>query len=549
MSDTPEAHLQGLGISLNTTSDDTQTRPELDTSPVWTEGVPTSPPEREWPPPEGHIYCERCFRDDCARYFRIRDVVSDVIDLLGGDRALSDLQEMARGAKEAEEQYKNSLPASAWLSGGAYADDNKGSKTRSKRKRKPPPQGQQQEGESANSRYLRLSLIRLPSDIKLLFLLRRYLLRARSRLKAGPSRRQGQEKESVQVAGEFLNSLRREVGLSAHQAESLEKGYNETILGLVDDWPANEALEQSGRNFRSREWWKFDETLLEAHRQLSSTSASPMSSSPQSQPLMMPPFDFDATLATKAMNVAVNGFFSNEEQKKKKGKQRASVEELTRFRRTAGFDKPTAGVLRKIGEEIATSASAFNKNQKDPQTPANNEPPRKRQRSSSSSRPSSSPTPSGDSACLPCLYCSESEAVLQRKARNQHTLEGSLEEARYPNKPWVKPLMWLYGLDEVRAAHVTAMDFFRMMDERGAIRATVAGLTILVDGTGDKRRIVLEKMKSELDELLEWEPQEVLRGEGRAGLDSGRREFQPVLGLGLLENWKSGKLLGSSTLE
>ncbi|KAK4218322.1 hypothetical protein QBC37DRAFT_466330 [Rhypophila decipiens] len=53
-------------------------------------GDPIGDQERDWPPYQGTIYCEPCFRHDCLRAIRLRRDTLLILNLLGGDEALLD---------------------------------------------------------------------------------------------------------------------------------------------------------------------------------------------------------------------------------------------------------------------------------------------------------------------------------------------------------------------------------------------------------------------------------------------------------------------------
>ncbi|KAK4167040.1 hypothetical protein QBC43DRAFT_256922 [Cladorrhinum sp. PSN259] len=57
-------------------------------------------PDRVWPPQKGSVYCETCFRDDCIRWISIRDNITMLMHLLGGDHAVHDIEKAGAEAKK-----------------------------------------------------------------------------------------------------------------------------------------------------------------------------------------------------------------------------------------------------------------------------------------------------------------------------------------------------------------------------------------------------------------------------------------------------------------
>ncbi|KAG7284773.1 hypothetical protein NEMBOFW57_009385 [Staphylotrichum longicolle] len=100
-SDTPEA--AGTPFPSPTSPPlDVQQPPEADPA-IWNLGTNPSPVHaiRTTPVCPGTVYCEACFRDEMARWTRIRDRVVRVLHLLGGDEALRELRVLGWEAEEA----------------------------------------------------------------------------------------------------------------------------------------------------------------------------------------------------------------------------------------------------------------------------------------------------------------------------------------------------------------------------------------------------------------------------------------------------------------
>ncbi|KAK4183361.1 hypothetical protein QBC35DRAFT_351267, partial [Podospora australis] len=93
---------------------------------------------------------------------------------------------------------------------------------------------------------------------------------------------------------------------------------------------------------------------------------------------------------------------------------------------------------------------------------------------------------------LPCVYCAESGSANRRLSAR--------EKADTAGKPWVKALMWTYGMDETTASGLVMEDFLYLVKSRRGLSGSpewgVPGMKFVVDATRGKTRIVLVDMKS-----------------------------------------------------
>jgi hypothetical protein len=122
----------------------------------------------------------------------------------------------------------------------------------------------------------------------------------------------------------------------------------------------------------------------------------------------------------------------------------------------------------------------------------------------------------GDGQVLPCSYCGEFWAMGDEK-------------------PWVRPLVEVFGFEEEEAKWTNAWDFIELVQGRGAeLVDPISGLEILVDGTGGDTRVVLAEMASVFDDMIE--------GHEKWGPESPR---QPV---GFREDWERGVFAGRRTV-
>ncbi|KAK3312925.1 hypothetical protein B0H66DRAFT_631812 [Apodospora peruviana] len=96
---------------------------------------------------------------------------------------------------------------------------------------------------------------------------------------------------------------------------------------------------------------------------------------------------------------------------------------------------------------------------------------------------------------LPCTYCAESEAFNRMEARRPYTRSQRLD------KPWVKPLIWAFGMDSETVASMRADDFAGLLIERGAQETENSEHRCLVYVCQGDTRVVLVGMGSVFDEL------------------------------------------------
>ncbi|KAL2017974.1 hypothetical protein VTK56DRAFT_1506 [Thermocarpiscus australiensis] len=554
----------------------------------------TRPPRRDWPPRQGSVYCETCFRDDCARWIRIRDGVLRALRLLGGDSALQAIRRLAERAVEAESEM-------------VYRHMMRGRPDRPKTRlgSPPPPErstssGSEDEDSDADDRSGKASVkkfVILPDaetraalrlfngnsdDVVGLVLLQIF---AETRM---PILSQIDRNEVSRI----LETLPQEMGLSGKELDTLEA----QCRGLLE---SSRSPTQLGVD-----WWEFDETLQNAHRKLSKQR--------QGRHL---PSAFATLLAKKAHVVAVAAAATAAQRDHledntvpgQAGTQ-DEAEELAQLEQELGLGMPSSAFLKSIGDKIAEARwaveSKVNEAEGDTASPQTTPTWRKRSHDDASVNAEDEPTSealnahaikrrrtahpnqnvrNGENArdpdqqsidprtlslsratgtatgtsrtaaiSLPCQYCAESDAVHRSRAtqrahypRNRNRNRGTAIATGTgtgtgvtDTNPWVKPLMWAFHFDVDAATRVLAEDFLHLVaTSRGAASVEVADGTIrfLVDTTGGETRIVLVEMRSVFDEAL-WA--------AAASRRRRRRRVRFRMPIGVWEKWKDGELQG-----
>ncbi|GAB1318188.1 hypothetical protein MFIFM68171_08398 [Madurella fahalii] len=534
---------------------------------------------RDSPARPGSVYCETCFRDDCARWIRIRDGVMLVLRLLGGDAALRELLHLAERAEESE----------ASLTYRQLMEGNSGSSGKSLRSPPPPefqPSSSEDETES-NRKGPKGSLKKLmllpdadtgrgrplfhdnPSDVIGLVLLR---ILAERRL-VGP----GQIEAKAEV-NKIIDAIRQDIGLSTRQFHALVVKCKDLLTSFRDTAEVEVSKKSGSATGKGRFdpdewWWEFDQALQDAHRQHSAGGEAGSA--------------FATMLAKKAQEAAIGAL--------SRAAAASEVKQIMRLEKALGADVPSSQFLKEIGDELARArwtaqnrtSQASNPDSSTPQptkgtkraqdstnidadAKATNKPPPAKRR-----KPQPTTTPQLPSAAqhidprilslppgttpLPCLYCAESDASNRAAARRP------FPRARDEAKPWVAALVWTFGLEAGAARRTMAEDFFHLVESRGAAPAAATaaarggpgGLRFLVDTTGGATRVVLVEMRGVFDAIC-WGPGAAVLdgeegdGEGEGGWEPRRategRKVKFERPVAVWEKWDGGRLEGYTFL-
>ncbi|KAK0712551.1 hypothetical protein B0T26DRAFT_803602 [Lasiosphaeria miniovina] len=646
--------------------DTTATNPEPPAPRPRGRRLETSPERPRWPPHPGHIYCERCFRDDCARWLRIQHSALDAVETLGGDGVLRDLRAMGRQLEQMwrdtvtfaasrshdvvdiEEELRRALkdfeyetavksvPVAASAAAERGVKRKKGEEAR--QQQRPAPSLAAATAAEAAGERARMNPVpvqrspadvfrNLPADVKG-FLLLRYL--AAARREENIWGRNAARRAAAATVKKSIDALQRHIGVSTPELKRLEVHFG-SLLGEA----RARSYSAHDRQLRGHSWWSFDDTLVVAHRQLEAamsglpglssparssparSSSTPCSTRVEARSSMsarsgspFPPASlasaFDNTLASKARSVMIGALNKSAAvareaaerlgrniwgvDKNGAGPRSAGVnsrsmfnydrthDELDGLRRTAMADKSGSAVLLlRIGEAIAhvrarrheprgeaeflgsdtVSVPAIYEEywSGDVDAEAGREgappspPARKRRRSERSTAATTrfaangDADRGGDAPVLACVNCSESRAVHRRAARQTQV-------ASDERMPWMKPLMWAYGLDEGTAARMAPEDLFRQIAQRPGTRTVqIAGLLFLIDVTGGETRVVLVEMRSIFDDIWkERADKAVPKQESHHGEDDNSKVATPPLPMGLWEKWQDGELTGYSML-
>ncbi|EAQ90359.1 predicted protein [Chaetomium globosum CBS 148.51] len=272
--------------------------PEADPA-IWNVGT-NAPPLHATPrglARPGSVYCETCFRDDLARWIRIRDGVVRVLHLLGGDTALEELRILTLDVEEAELSLTEEYQASR------IAGEDLGS---------PPPSeyassSSEPEGEAegpgeeavAAKKIIVMSesgysweaphFNEYPSDTVGIVLLRILAERPTS----GLNRAQRDEVNGL------LDSLRQDVDISPRFFQAMTTvGRNLVVRWRMKRLPKDEPGQQNTPGKAGHWWWDFDDTLQTAHEEISAKTHLPSL--------------FVSTLATKAHDASLGALTAKE---------------------------------------------------------------------------------------------------------------------------------------------------------------------------------------------------------------------------------------------
>jgi hypothetical protein len=463
---------------------------------------------RAFPARPGSVYCEVCFRDEVARWVRFRHSVVKILRLLGGDSAL---QEMCDLWQEVEGAEKDVIHEQVM--------QQSGSSSRKRLKSPPPPervptttpgpesedegdrpvgkggkpgQAPPERGRISAKKFIIVSdhgppttaphFQEYPSDVVGLVLLRVLAERPRANL----NQAQREEAESL------LASSRQEIGMDLKLFDNLTS-YCKWVL--VHGRTTKPEGDVSGQPDPARWWWEFDDALQLAYQRLPTA--------PQ-----LPSF-FAETLARKARDAANARLTAMEGATARHGAPlQRGTERLAQIEQALGMGMPDSLFLKLVGDRIAQAKSdllensaqkIMNKNNKRPGPPEDadalrppkrhkpNNHPSVRKSVTSQTRntsipsqipPPPPPPPPIDNKKdkeegtkrkplmhLPCQNCAESLAFHHRWRRHPYYsatyYDYDYDDESDDNKPWIKPLMWIFGLDgEAAAARVRTVDEF-----------------------------------------------------------------------------------------
>ncbi|KAK4149087.1 hypothetical protein C8A00DRAFT_38317, partial [Chaetomidium leptoderma] len=506
---------------------------------IWNLGPNQSPQRwiRNTPARQGDVYCETCFRDELARWTRIRDGVIRILHLLGGDAALQELRTLAQEAEAAEKHMIAANLASLPEEGGS----------RTSLKSPPPPEYAPSSSESederpegrvtANRATARPTDIRdwdsplfneYPTDIIGLVLLRIMADRPTSSLSAS---------QRDEVNG-LLDSLRQDVGVGTKFVEIMAR----LCKGMIVPWRmAGQPRVEGGKDSW---WWEFDEALQAADRQLS--VAQPSCSF------------FATTLAEKARGAAVAALTVKEAATAQSRDTSAQAGSLEQVKETLGMTMPSNLFLKSIGDKLARARRNLQEHantpppprkQKRPRSKNNNDsdsdsaqpPPKRRKPNQPTNNQTTAlrnnnpnPNPTSPATPLPCINCSKSTAATLHHQR-QHS-SSSPHPFFFTNddptsQTWINPLLWAFHLDlETATTRVRkAGDWFRfllasrrvgvvdvfghhnshglLLEEEGEGEDGGGGggdmkIRFMVDFTGARTRVVLVEMRGAVEVIL-----------------------------------------------
>ncbi|KAK3299551.1 uncharacterized protein B0H64DRAFT_415827 [Chaetomium fimeti] len=536
--------------------------PEADPG-IWDLGTDTPPQHavRRAPARPGNVYCETCFRDDLARWLRIRDGVVRVLHLLGGDTALYELRALSLEAEEAElcltEEYQGSRlsgsglrspPPPAYISSSSESESeeegpNKGS-VAAKKIIVMSDHGQSWEAPHFNE---------YPSDIVGLVLLRILAERPTSGLQ------QAQREEVNQL----LEELRQDVGVGPRFFQAMTTvGKSMVVRWRTKGLPKDSPGQQNNRGKIGHWWWEFDAALQTAHEEVVSVETHL-------------PSLFVSTLAAKARDASLGVLAAKEAATAQKHEDshhddtRRQAAPFAELEKAFGMAIPSNVFLKSVGNKLAlakqqleqhtteqpTTTTSKQKRNADPDPHSPTPSPKRRKpnpstsptlpTSTSTSPPPPPPPPSETPPAipLPCTYCSESTASHRHRARHARPwgADSAIDLDRRPitsttaTQPWTRPLAWAFPrLPPPAAARIrTAEDWLRLVagsrrvrvgevlpplggDGEGGedggnggdggdgdgSRGGEAVVRFMVDGTGGKTRVVLVRVRGVFEVLL-----------------------------------------------
>ena len=290
--------------------------------------------------------------------------------------------------------------------------------------------------------------------------------------------------------GAALDALERQAGLAGARGDKIE-GLFAPVFALMDPTVSGvQPVQGRGRGQTRRgelAWWAFDEALQDAswRLQLGNTGGGSDEDGFHSE--------FDALLAEKASKAAVVAVAAAERVERVAAVSVGEGTEITRLVQEMELNLSVRDVMRVVQREVERAVVLEE---------AEEETSRR--------------------GVLPCLYCSGSEVF---------------------GKPWTMPLMWTFGFTDEQVEWTSEDDLISIVRGRGGVSVDpVAGLEILVDGTGGETRVVLVGMGSVFDDIMMLEEEDEEEEEGES-IDNLVR--QP---LGVREDWDGGVLTGRHTI-
>ena len=476
---------------------------------IWNLGSNPTPRHavRHTPARPGTVCCETCFRDELARWTRMRDGVVGLLKLLGGQPALREVRVLA---EEVEGCHKDSGESKDW-------------------------------GVPHLNEY--------PADVVGLVLLRVMAERPTS----GLAPRQRDE------ADKLLEGLRRDVGVGLKSFDALTTVCKARLVC----WRVEGREQPSRQGGDDRWWWDFDDSLQAADHRFSTTRYPPslfastlsrksfemaVAALSASEAITaqagdnMPTSHQTSTTTFAQLERALGLPTPNNLFLKTTGDMLALARRQTLANLTPSTQPPSSSIATTTTAGASTSTTNTNHNstnkRPDPSSPSTSPPPAKRHKPNTT-------TPA--TTILPCIHCSHSTASHQHILRATTTTHATKQP---PQQPRTRPC----HPDKLIQTERDRLHF--LAEESGRALQVVEicppgheewrdVVSVMVDGTGGGMRIVVVAMRGVFEVVFGGAdgrfgrfPHEGLLGHTHGGVVGVAR---PV---GRWERWRGGRLEG-----
>ncbi len=488
-------------LSLKEEEEETTREAHLE---IWNLGSNPTPRHaiRHTPARPGTVCCETCFRDELARWTRMRDGVVGVLKLLGGEAALREVRVLM---EEVEDCHRDRGESKDW-------------------------------GVPHLNEY--------PADVVGLVLLRVMVERPTS----GLTPRQRDEAERL------LEALRRDVGVGLKSFDALTTVCKARLVC----WRLEGQEQPSGED---RWWWEFDDSLQAANHLLSRARHPP---SLFVSALSRKAFD-TAVAALSAREIITTQARCNTPTSHQTATTTFTQLERTLglptpsnlFLRTTG-DK-LALARRQTLARLTSSAQPFfssttaaagatssinnanhnTKKRPHPSSPSTSPPPSKRPKPATTTQAHNNTHAHPARAdILPCIHCSHSAAS------HRHLLRTTTAHPTRLNHTAPKPKQdWLRSLKHEPEREMQVVDLLPPPGhgERGSV------VRVMVDGTGGGMRIVVVEMRGIFEVVFGGADGRFGRfviGAGHHDWEGGGRVLGVARPVGRWERWRGGKLEG-----
>ncbi|KAK3901694.1 hypothetical protein C8A05DRAFT_34610 [Staphylotrichum tortipilum] len=345
----------------------------------------------------GSIFCERCFRDEVARWARARERVIRALYLLGEDKALQEVRvlgEEVRLVEKGGDLGRLGRNGEGGRTGGVRFKEKEGALEDNRRIKK---EGRDRADSARPGGWQAPKIIEYPPEVIGLVLL--HILAERP--DAGLDANQHAELTSL------LEALRIDMGINPHFITRITT----TCKTMLVRWRTTKLFQCDSTN-PSAPWW-----------------SSPTAPTAADGPVSFPTSYLGLTIAGKTTPPSPSTLSSHESAAAHARGPGPATTPLSTLAHTRGTTTSPATLLLAIGRILARAKTTLPATISPILIPTDTAPPPIFRDLS-------------PSAPLPCLYCSSSDAQLVHAARNRNPHR----ELTTLRKPWEDALEWCFGM-------------------------------------------------------------------------------------------------------